>query len=80
MNVTWEEPRFKDNVKVDRVLARTRNGIDRSPTPFQVSYSAYDTSGNAAQCMFSVDFNSKLKIIPFQLVLNEPLSPRVLTF
>ena len=59
MNVTWTEPRFKDNVKIDRIDVHGKNGLMRSPTTFIVRYRAVDTSGNSAICTFNVYFKSK---------------------
>ena len=59
MNVTWKEPRFKDNVKIDRIDSYSKNGIMRNPTSFIVNYRAVDTSGNAASCKFNIYFESK---------------------
>jgi len=57
VNVTWKEPSFKDNVKIQNIDVIGENGIMRNPTSFNVRYSAVDTSGNTALCKFTVYFN-----------------------
>ena len=59
VNVTWKEPSFKDNVKIQNIDVIGENGIMRNPTSFNVRYSAVDTSGNTALCKFTVYFNGK---------------------
>ncbi|XP_065058851.1 sushi, von Willebrand factor type A, EGF and pentraxin domain-containing protein 1-like [Rhopilema esculentum] len=56
VNVTWEEPRFKDNVGVQSVIASSKSGELRSPTDFTVLYRAFDASRNMATCKFTVSF------------------------
>jgi len=55
-SVSWEEPIFSDNVRVDRVV--NRGGLKPGQTlqwgTYDVAYVAYDEAGNTAQCAFKI--------------------------
>lgn len=54
--VTWDEPEFRDNVGVDRVIERNghRPGQTLLWGTYEIAYVAYDQAGNSATCSFKV--------------------------
>ena len=54
IRVTWREPEFSDNVKVERVTSTRKPGDSFSLGSTNVKYDAFDKSGNTASCTFTV--------------------------
>ncbi len=59
--VTWDEPIFADNVRVDRVVnaGGLKPGRALQWGTYDVAYVAYDEAGNTAQCAFKIYVLSK---------------------
>lgn len=60
--VTWDEPRFSDNVAVVKVEERGghRPGQTLLWGTYHVAYVAFDAAGNTATCAFKVYLLCKL--------------------
>ena len=54
--VTWDEPVFADNLRVDRVVNKggLRPGMALQWGTYDVAYVAYDAAGNTATCGFKI--------------------------
>lgn len=54
--VTWDEPRFSDNVGVVKIQEKNghRSGQTLLWGTYDISYVAYDQAGNSASCNFKV--------------------------
>ena len=59
--ITWTEPVFTDNVKIDRVEKPVRQSGEywTNGESVLLQYRAIDTSGNSARCTFRVTIRSK---------------------
>lgn len=53
--VSWEEPKFQDNVGVVSVTKTMEPNVSLSPGVHFVEYIAKDAEGNAAECVFHVN-------------------------
>ena len=60
--VTWDEPIFADNVRVEKVINKggLKPGQALQWGTYDVAYVAYDEAGNTAQCDFKIYVLSKL--------------------
>ena len=60
--VSWDDPIFADNVRVDRVVnaGGLKPGRALQWGTYDVAYVAYDKAGNAAQCAFKIYVLSEL--------------------
>ncbi|XP_032681239.1 sushi, von Willebrand factor type A, EGF and pentraxin domain-containing protein 1 isoform X1 [Odontomachus brunneus] len=68
--VTWDEPRFSDNVDIAKVQEKNghRSGQTLLWGTYDISYVAYDQAGNSASCNFKVYVLSD-----FCPVLDDPI-------
>ena len=59
--VTWDEPIFADNVRVEKVINKggLKPGQALQWGTYDVAYVAYDEAGNTAQCDFKIYVLSK---------------------
>ena len=59
--ITWNEPVFTDNVKIDRIEYPIRRSGERWTygQSALLQYRAIDTSGNSVKCTFRVTIKSK---------------------
>ncbi|KAL9973664.1 hypothetical protein ACROYT_G020146 [Oculina patagonica] len=62
--ITWKEPEFSDNIKVERVTSTKQSGDTFPLGSTTVKYDAYDDSGNSASCSFVVNLKRKQCVIP----------------
>lgn len=57
--VTWSEPQFTDNVKVERVTSTKKSGDYFQLGSTLVKYDAFDQSGRFVSCTFTVKLTGK---------------------
>ena len=57
--ITWKEPEFTDNVKVDRVTSTKKSGDTFPLGSTIVKYEAFDEKGNVESCSFTVELTRK---------------------
>ena len=57
--VTWREPQFTDNVKVERVTSTKKSEDYFQLGSISVKYDAFDQSGNSVSCTFTVQLKGK---------------------
>lgn len=59
--VTWDEPRFVDNIGVTKIIERNghRSGATLLWGTYEIIYIAYDAAGNTATCSFKVSVLGK---------------------
>ena len=57
--ITWKEPEFTDNVKVDSVVSSKKSGDIFQLGSTNVEYTARDETGNVARCSFVVSLKRK---------------------
>ncbi|XP_050433166.1 uncharacterized protein LOC126841021 [Adelges cooleyi] len=57
--VRWPEPVFVDNVSVTKITKTMEPGQLLSPALYNVFYSAFDGSGNAASCNFTLEIKDR---------------------
>lgn len=62
--VTWDEPIFADNVRVEKVINKggLKPGQALQWGTYDVAYVAYDEAGNTAQCDFKIYVLSKFNV------------------
>lgn len=59
--MSWPEPEFKDNVKVEKVIHNINNNEVLPAQVYFVYYAAKDTYGNEATCRFFVHVRGELR-------------------
>ncbi len=61
LRMTWNEPKFKDNVGIKRIFQNAKSGEMHQPSTLDVSYTAVDFDGNKKDCNFKIHVKSMLK-------------------